>query len=85
MTAVLAVVIAMASAVLGALAIGTTGRRPVRWRILLPAVAIGALVAEGASVLWIGPPGSPLEPGFDGLLMGLVLGWVAGRRPKNRK
>lgn len=78
----LAVVIAMASAVLGALVVGGASRRPVRWRWLLGGVAAGALVAETATSLWIGPPGSPLEPGLDGLVMGLALAWLYSRRPK---
>ncbi|MGC8487097.1 MAG: hypothetical protein ACP5QO_02600 [Clostridia bacterium] len=82
MKTALAVLIAMASAVLGALAVVGTSQRPVRWSWLLGGVAAGALVAETATSLWIGPPGSPLEPGLDGLVMGLALAWLYGRRPK---
>jgi hypothetical protein len=78
----LAVVIAMASAVLGALVVAARRSRAVRWAWLLSGVAAGALVAETVTSLWIGPPGSPLEPGLDGLLMGIVLSWLATRRPK---
>jgi hypothetical protein len=72
----------MASAVLGALAVGMARRGGVAWRLLLGAVAAGALVAEGATVLWIGAPASPLEPGLDGLAMGVVLAWLATRPPR---
>jgi hypothetical protein len=75
----LAIVIAVVSALLGASVVAS--RRPwVRWPLLLGAVALGALVAEGISVWWVGAPTTPLVPAVDGLLLGLVVSWLSGRR-----
>jgi CHASE2 domain-containing sensor protein len=81
MRAVLAVVIAMASAVLGGIVTGARSSRT-RWPLLLVGVALGGLVAEGLSVLWMGAPDSPLLPGVDGLALGLLVGWLQGRPPR---
>ena len=81
---VLAVIIAMASAVLGAIVTGNRSTRT-RWPALLIGVALGGLVAEGASVFWTGAPGNPLLPAFDGLALGLLVGWLQGRQPRPPK
>lgn len=39
------------------------------------------LVAEGGTVLWVGPPGSVLQPVLGGLVLGLVAGFFSGRKP----
>jgi hypothetical protein len=79
MKQVLAVVIAIMSALLGASVVAR--RRPAtRWPVLLTAVAAGALVAEGISVWWVGPPATPLVPAVDGLALGLLVAWLSGRR-----
>jgi CHASE2 domain-containing sensor protein len=78
---ILAVVIAMVSAVLGGMVTGQRHQR-VRWSLLLGSVAVGALVAEAISLWWGGPPPTPLIPALDGLGLGLVVGWLVGRRPR---
>jgi hypothetical protein len=80
MKLVLAMVIAVMSAVLGAILVAARSPAPVRWTMLLVSVAIGALVAEGATVLWTGAPSSALPPAVDGVLLGGLIGWVASRR-----
>lgn len=80
MKSVLAVVIAVMSALVGAAAVAARSTQPVRWTMLLVSVACGALVAEGVTVVWTGPPASALAPAIDGVLLGVVIGWVAGRR-----
>ena len=80
MRAVLAIVIAVMSAVLGAVVVASRSSTPVRWTMLLVSVALGALVAEGATVFWTGAPASALPPAIDGVVLGGLIGWVAGRR-----
>lgn len=84
MKILLAILIAMMSAVLGAIITGNRALERFSWPVLLGIVAAGGVVAEGITVLWMGPPGSALPPGLDGLALGLLTGWVAGRRRKKR-
>jgi hypothetical protein len=84
MKAVLAIVIAMVSAVLGGMVTGS--RNPhVRWPILLIGLLIGGGAAEAVSVWWVGAPATPLQPGFYGLVLGLLVGWLGGRPPRRRQ
>jgi hypothetical protein len=85
MRAVLALVIAGLSSVLGALLTGRRATLVLSWGWILGLAAAGALVAEAITVLWTGPPASALAPGVDGLGLGMVVGWIAGRprRPRH--
>ncbi len=80
MKLVLALVIAVMSALLGATVVAARNPHPVRWTMLLISVGMGALVAEGITVVWSGPPVSALPPAIDGVILGALVGWVAGRK-----
>lgn len=80
MKLVLALVIAVMSALLGATVVAVRNPHPVRWTVLLISVGMGALVAEGITVVWSGPPVSALPPAIDGVILGALVGWVAGRK-----
>jgi hypothetical protein len=49
------------------------------WVVLISLVAV--MVAEGGTILWVGPPASPLQPVLGGLLLGGVAGFFSGRKP----
>lgn len=85
MKVLLAIVIAMVSAVLGALLVSMRVNVRMKLWVLLVSVAAGALVAEGITVFWMGPPAVGIEPGIDGLLLGVVVSWLAGRKPRKPK
>ncbi len=82
MKTVLALVIAVSSAVVGTVA--GRSRRPLgRYsvgRVILIAV-VAVLVAEGGTVFWVGPPGSVVQPVLGGLTLGFVAGFFSGRKP----
>ncbi|MDA8206711.1 MAG: hypothetical protein M0Z36_11630 [Thermaerobacter sp.] len=82
MKTVLALAIAVSSAVIGAVA--GRSRRPLgRYSmgqvIMISVVAV--LVAEGGTVLWVGAPGSVVQPVLGGLALGFVAGFFSGRKP----
>lgn len=80
MKVVLALVIAVMSALLGATVVAARSAHSVRWTVLLISVGLGALLAEGITVVWSGPPTSALPPAIDGVVLGALVGWVAGRK-----
>ena len=80
MKLILALVIAVMSALLGATVVAARTPRPVHWAVLLISVGVGALLAEGITVVWSGPPASALPPAIDGVILGALVGWVAGRK-----
>ena len=80
MKLILAMVIAVMSALLGAAVVAARSPQPVRWAMLLISVGVGALVAEGITVVWAGPPASALPPAIDGVVLGALVGWVSGRK-----
>lgn len=75
-------VIALSSAVVGA--VFGRSRRPLGrysvWQVIVISV-IATLVAEGATVFWVGPPASVLQPVLGGLVVGVVAGFFSGRKP----
>ncbi|MCY0900330.1 MAG: hypothetical protein OWU33_15645 [Firmicutes bacterium] len=82
MKTVLALLIALSSAVIGAVA--GRSRRPMGrlsvWQVILISV-LAALVAEGGTVVWVGPPQSVWQPVLGGLALGFVAGFFSGRKP----
>ena len=80
MKVVLALVIAVMSALLGGTVVAARSPHPVRWVVLLISVGLGALLAEGITVVWSGPPASALPPAIDGVILGALVGWVAVRK-----
>lgn len=82
MTAILALLIALSSAVIGTVA--GRSRRPLGhysvWRVILISV-VAVLVAEGGTVLWVGAPHNVVQPVLGGLALGFVAGFFSGRRP----
>ncbi len=42
---------------------------------------VAVLVAEGGTVLWVGAPGSVVQPVLGGLALGFVAGFFSGRKP----
>lgn len=79
---VLALLIAVSSAVIGSVA--GRSRRPLgRYSmgqvILISVVAI--LVAEGGTILWVGAPSTVLQPVLGGAVIGFVAGFFSGRKP----
>ncbi|CAB1129650.1 conserved membrane protein of unknown function [Candidatus Hydrogenisulfobacillus filiaventi] len=81
MRAVLAVVMAASSAVIGVLLV--RARRPlgVAPGVTLIWTVAGAVIAETASILWAGVPVSPWLPLSAGFGLGLFAGLFSGRRP----
>lgn len=82
MKALLAIVIAGSTSVVASLLVRS--RRPnshvaVEWLLIVAALA--AMGAEGATVLWVGPPKMVFEPLFGGLLVGTVAAWFSARKP----
>ncbi|MCL5116890.1 MAG: hypothetical protein M1272_07050 [Firmicutes bacterium] len=78
----LAFLLALSSAVIGAVA--GRSRRPMgrfsMGQVILISLA-GVLVAEGGTIVWVGPPGSVLQPVLGGLALGFVAGFFSGRKP----
>lgn len=50
------------------------------WRVILISV-LAVLVAEGGTVIWVGPPGNVLQPVLGGLALGFVAGFFSGKKP----
>ncbi|MCY0864801.1 MAG: hypothetical protein OWQ57_07620, partial [Sulfobacillus sp.] len=79
---VLALLLALSSAVIGA--VFGKSRRPfggLRLGIVIGVSVLAALIAEGGTVLWVGPPASPLQPVLGGMVLGFVAGFFSGRKP----
>lgn len=49
------------------------------WTMIV--AAIGALVAETASILWVGPPAQGWQPLVGGLFIGVMAGVFSGKKP----
>ncbi|MCL4495716.1 MAG: hypothetical protein M1294_12980 [Firmicutes bacterium] len=84
MRTVLALAIAASSAVIGAI-LGRS-RRPkgpihVIWTMIV--AAIGAVIAETASILWVGPPPEGWQPLVGGLFIGVMAGIFSGKKPNS--
>ncbi len=82
MKTILALLLALSSAVIGAVA--GRSRRPMgRFSmgqvIIISLVAV--LVAEGGTIVWVGPPSSVFQPVLGGLALGFVAGFFSGRKP----
>ncbi|MCL4319245.1 MAG: hypothetical protein M1596_05090 [Firmicutes bacterium] len=82
MKTILALAIAASSAIIGGI-LGRS-RRPrgpvhVVWTMIV--AAIGALVAETASILWVGPPAQGWQPLVGGLFIGVMAGVFSGKKP----
>ncbi len=85
MRALLSIVIAGSSSVVAALIV--RARRPystVALEWLLIVAAIAAMVAEGATVGFIGAP-DVLEPLLGGVLIGGVAAWFSSKNPPKDK
>ena len=82
MKTLLVLLIAMSSAVIGTVA--GRSRRPFGAYPLGRTIAIGVLailVAEGGTVIWVGPPTTVFQPVIGGLVLGFVAGFFSGRKP----
>lgn len=82
MRGLLAIVIAGSSGVVAALIVRM--RRPysnVALEWLLIVAAIASMVAEGATVGFIGAPPEVLEPLLGGLLIGAIAAWFSSKKP----
>lgn len=71
----------MSSAAVGTFLVRSWRPFGIRPGIALAVSAAAALVAEGASVVWVGVPVTPWEPVAAGLALGAFAGWVSGRKP----
>lgn len=82
MRTVLALLLALSSAVIGAVA--GRSRRPMgrfsMGQVILISVA-AVLVAEGGTIVWVGPPSAVVQPVLGGLALGFVAGFFSGRKP----
>lgn len=82
MKTVLALLIALSSAVIGTV-FGRAWRplgRYTMWQVIV--ISVGAvLVAEGGTVLWVGPPSTVVQPVLGGMALGFVAGYFSGRKP----
>lgn len=82
MKTILALLLALSSAVIGSVA--GRSRRPMgrfsMGQVIL--ISLGAvLVAEGGTIVWVGPPSSVFQPVLGGLALGFVAGFFSGRKP----
>ncbi len=71
----------MSSSVVGAVL--ARSRRPsgsVPVALVMGAAAAGALLAELATVLWVGAPAQVWQPAVGGFVIGLMAGWFSGRK-----
>ncbi len=86
MRALLSIVIAGSSGVVAALIV--RARRPysnvaLEWLLIVAAVA--AMVAEAATVGFVGAPPEVLEPLLGGLLIGAIAAWFSSKKPPQDK
>ncbi|NMP21215.1 hypothetical protein [Sulfobacillus harzensis] len=82
MKTVLALLLALSSAVIGSV-VGRSRRPMGRFsmgQVILIALA-AVLVAEGGTIVWVGPPDSVFQPVLGGLVLGFVAGFFSGRKP----
>lgn len=81
MRTLLALVIAASSAVVGAV-LGRSRRPagPIAMPWVMVVAALGALVAELSTILWVGAPLQVWQPAIGGALIGVVSGVFSGRK-----
>ncbi len=82
MKTILALALALSSSVIGA--VGGRSRRPMgRYSMgqVIVISVLAVLVAEGGTIVWVGPPGSVMQPVLGGLALGFVAGFFSGKKP----
>ncbi|MCY0908245.1 MAG: hypothetical protein C7B44_11140 [Sulfobacillus thermosulfidooxidans] len=86
MRTALALIIAATSAIVGAIVVRArrpTGPVPMGWVMIV--AALGALVAEVSTILWVGPPRGVWQPAIGGVLIGVMAGIFSARNKKPPK
>ncbi|OLZ08794.1 hypothetical protein [Sulfobacillus thermosulfidooxidans] len=81
MRTTLALAIAVSSAVIGAIfgrSLRPQGPISIMWTMIV--AAVGALLAEAASVIWVGPPPQGWQPLVGGILIGVMAGIFSGKK-----